>query len=94
LSQEKQDTGSLTVDNRRENEGRRGRGWAFFVVPGLVLGTGLGAYGMMKGFAGQEQETAGQPLQVQQPLPRMPSDSFDPKTQAVQPATAVPPQSV
>jgi hypothetical protein len=92
LSQEKQDTGSLTGDNRRENEGRRGRGWAFFVVPGLVLCTAAAGYGMMKGFAGQEEEGPAQPLHVQAPLPKMPSDSFDPKTQAVQPATAVPPQ--
>jgi hypothetical protein len=35
---------------------------------------------MMKGFAGQEEEGPAQPLHIQAPLPKMPSDSFDPKT--------------
>ena len=92
MTREKEDTGSLTGDNRRQNEGRRARAWAFFVIPGLVAMTGLGAYGMMQGLAGDEKPDPEEPFSVQQPLPKMPSDSFEPKTQAVEPATAVPPQ--
>ena len=92
MTREKEDTGSLTGDNRRQNEGRRARAWAYFVIPGLVAMTGLGAYGMMQGLSGDAEESAEREFSVQQPLPRMPSDSFEPKTQAAEPATAVPPQ--
>jgi type IV secretory pathway VirB10-like protein len=92
LSQEKRDTGNLTGENRKPNEGRYGKGLRVFAIPGLV---GMMVTGSLLAWTALSEEGPAPPKNDLPPpnaaLPDFPSDAYTPKPQATSGATSEPP---
>ena len=97
MSQEKRDTGNLTGENRKPNNGRYGRGLRVMAVPaaiGVFVAGGLLTWAAL---SDQKPQTYGNELKPPDAeLPDFPSDAYTPNPQATNGATGgpapVPPQ--
>lgn len=90
MSQEKHDTGSLTLDNRKENTGRRGRAWAALIIPAGILVLAGGAVSVAVGLQGEKKPAGEEVKEEPPPLPALASDGFVSTPQAVGPAQVAP----
>ena len=92
MSQDKQDTGNLTGNNRKPNDGRGARVWRALILPMFALCVVGMIFMFMAMYRAEKPQNTQTDIKPQAAtLPAFPSDSFDPKAQSAPASTGQPP---